>query len=174
MLLHIMKMLIITLIFYSTSYASDQYIMLNYSTGNYSIVKSQQKEDQRIYGLEYGQKLKSYKNLWVSIEAAYSTHKYTKVSKSFLVKYWGIYKPNLWKKLDFYSGVGVGLSSYKDDDLVKRRPSSSLGFKTGLEYHITKKVSAAAGYVYEHNSGIMKDDNGRNLDLFEYGIKFYF
>jgi len=133
----------------------------------------QQKEEQTIYGLEYGQKLQNYKRLWGSIEAAYSTHKYTKVRDSFRIKLWGIYKFNIYK-VDLYSGIGLGLSTYKDNDLVKRCPSSSIGIRIGLEYHITEKTSIITEYESEHNSGIWIDDNGRNLEFVKMGFKLYF
>jgi len=148
--------------------------MLCYGNGHDTILKNQQKEKQTMYGIEYGQRLLKYDRIWLSIEAAYSTHDYTKVDNSFLIKCWGIYKSDSWNKFNIYSGVGVGLSTYKDNDLVKRCPSSSLGFRIGLEYIITENVAINTGYALEHNSGIWKDDNGRNMDLIEVGIKYYF
>jgi len=174
MLQKISFILIFILIFYSNVFANDKYIMLNYGNGNDSIFRNQQKEKQTIYGIEYGQKLLKYKRIWVSAEAAYSTHEYTKVDDSFLIKFWGIYKFNIFNKIDLYSGVGIGLSTYKDNKLVKRAPSSSLGFRTGLEYHITEKISINTEYAFEHNSGPYKNDRGRNIDLIKLGIKFYF
>jgi hypothetical protein len=107
------------LLFYTNVFANDNYIMFSYSDGNDSIIKKQQKEEQKIYGVEYGQRLLKYERLWVSVEGAYSTHKYTKVDDSYLIKLWGIYKFNISNTVDLYSGIGVGLSTYKDNDLVK-------------------------------------------------------
>jgi len=166
--------ILFTLILYSNVFANDTYLSLSYSNGNDSIFIKQQKEEQTIYEIEYGQKLQNYKNLWGSIEAAYSIHKYTKVNDSFRIKLWGIYKFNVIKKIDLYSGIGIGLSTYKDNVLVKRCPSSSLGLRIGVEYHITEKTSIITEYETEHNSGIWVDDNGRNLEFIKMGFKYYF
>lgn len=162
------------LLFCSNVFAYDNYLMFNYGNGNDSIVRKQQKEEQIMYGIEYGQRLLKYEKLWLSVEAAYSTHKYTKVDDSFLIKLWGIYKSDSWNKINIYSGIGVGLSTYRDNDLVKGNMPSSLGVKAGLEYMITENVSMNVEYALEHNSGIWKRDSGRNIDLVKLGVKYYF
>jgi opacity protein-like surface antigen len=148
--------------------------MFSYGNGSDSVFVNQQKEEQTIYGIEYGQRLLKYERLWVSVEAAYSTHKYTKVDDSLLIKCWGIYKSDSWNKFNLYSGIGVGLSTYKDNFLVKRCPSASLGFRIGVEYQLTEKVSINTEYMGEHNSGPYKDDRGRNIDFIKVGFKYYF
>jgi opacity protein-like surface antigen len=148
--------------------------MFNYGDGNDSIIKKQQKEEQKIYGIEYGQRLLKYERLWVSVEAAYSTHEYTKVDDSYLIKLWGIYKFNISEVVDLYSGIGIGLSTYKDNELVKGDLISSLGFRIGLEYQLTENFAFITGYKLEHNSGIWYRDSGRNIDLIEVGVKYYF
>lgn len=174
MLKKIILIMLFILICYSNVFANDTYISLSYSNGNDSMFIKQQKEEQTIYGIEYGQKFNNYKRLWGSIEGAYSTHKYTRVRDSFRIKFWGIYKFNIFSKVDLYSALGIGLSTYKDNDLVKRCPSSSIGLRIGLEYHITEKTSIITEYESEHNSGIWVDDNGRNLEFVKMGFRYYF
>jgi len=174
MLKKISLIILFILICYSNVFANDTYLSFSYSNGNDNEVINQQKEEQTIYGIEYGKQSKTYKNVWGSVEGAYSTHKYTKVKDSFRIKFWGIYKFNIFSKVDLYSGLGIGLSTYKDNDLVKRCPSSSIGIRIGLEYHITEETSIIAGYESEHNSGIRIDDHGRNIDLLKIAFRYYF
>jgi len=175
MLQKISFIIIFIFIFYSTVFANDNYIsFLTYGHGKDSILKHQQKEKQIMYGFEYGIKLPDYKRLWVTFEAAYSTHEHTDVDNSFLIKCWGLYKSDSWNKFNIYSGIGVGLSTYKDNDLVKRCPSASLGLRAGLEYLLTEDVSINAEYAYEHNSGMWIDDRGRNIDFVKVAVKYYF
>ena len=174
MLKKIILIMLLVLICYSHVFASNTYLSFSYSTGNNSMFVKQQKEEQTIYEIEYGQKFQDYKRLWGSVEAAYSTHKYTRVKDSFRIKFWGIYKFNAFNNIDLYSGLGIGISTYKDNDLVKRCPSSSIGLRIGLEYHITDKTSIITEYETEHNSGIWIDDSGRNLEFIKMGFKIYF
>lgn len=174
MLQKIIFITIFILLLYSNVFANDNYLMFNYGNGHNSSLMSQQKEEQTIYGIEYGKKLYKDENMWGSIEAAYSTHKYSKVDNSFLIKLWGTWKTESWNNINIYGGVGLGLSTYKDNDLVKRRPSASIGFRLGLEYQITEEYSVTTECATEHNSGIQKDDNGRNIDLIKMGFKIYF
>lgn len=174
MLRKISLITILILIFYSNIFANDNYIMFNYGDGNNNTFISRPDEEQKIYGIEYGQRLLKYERLWMSVEGAYSTHKYTNVDDSYLIKVWGIYKFNISDVVDLYSGIGVGLSTYKDNILVKRYPSTSLGFRIGLEYKITENFAIDYGYELEHNSGPYKDDRGRNIDFIKAGFKYYF